>query len=80
MAFLDAKARVEVQIFKKHLLCTCVKLEGIPEFSSKLSLKALEFVATLSAGLFVGEEEADVVEDDDEPVAAVAEPSVQTLD
>ena len=37
-------------------------------------------MSALSAGLFVGEDEADVVEEDDEPVAADAEPSVQTLD
>jgi len=32
-------------------------------------------VAPISAGLFVGDDEADVVDDDDEPVAAGAEPS-----
>jgi hypothetical protein len=36
-------------------------------------------VAPISAGLFVGDDEADVVDDDDEPAAAGAEPSVQIL-
>ncbi len=64
---------------KTNKIHTCVKLEGIPEFSSKLRLKAREFVAPISAGLFVGDDEADVVDDDDEPAAAGAEPSVQIL-